>query len=554
MKEKNMNSVWDVVRPNLKLRMGTNYDAWCSRLQIIHENDTEIIFLSPNKYFSDFVKKNFFPVIKDELQKITNRNYELFFSNQKIPSSNTTSLHINKKEQDKKEQDTQIHIQNPKNKPSSNTIFPNSLEFQEETEQPEHNNDNNLIRDINISDINISDINLSNIDNSNIGNKSNNTIRKVSNLSKFDLELQQLQQSFSDAKHFESTQQSDTEKNIFGSKKFENFVVGNSNQLAYAASYAICEDPGILYNPLFLHGSTGLGKTHLMKAIATKISIERPILKIRYVSAEQFTNEMVQAFRFRNTTNFHKKYREDCDILLMDDVQFLREKQRTQEELFHTFEALQNAGKQIVFTADVSPKDIPGFEERLRSRFESGMMADIHPPEIDTLFAIIDQKGKELDIKLDMATKSHIIKDHLSKSSPNVRELEGTLIQIKAIAQLQNTTPNVQLLTSHFKNHQSYHQNKEISVETIMQSVCRVMGIDKEKLLGTSRKKNLVHSRHIAIYLIRTHTSLSLPEIGRHMGNRDHTTIRHAYQKILDLLSVNPDLQNTINFIEKELL
>ena len=515
MKEKNMNSIWDAVRPNLKLRLGTNYDAWCSRLQIIHENDVEIIFLSPNKYFSDFVKKNFFPVIKDELQKITNRDYELFFSNQQ--SSNTNS-NIDKNT----DKNTDKNIQNPNNVPSSSTLFQNISAVQTKTEQPDK--------------------------------QTNNIIKNVSNLSKFDLELLQLQQSFSNQKNSESTQQSDTEKNISGSKNFENFVVGNSNQLAYAASYAICEDPGMLYNPLFLHGSTGLGKTHLMKAIASKISVERPILKIIYVSAEQFTNEMVQAFRFRNTTNFHKKYREDCDILLMDDVQFLREKQRTQEELFHTFEALQNAGKQIVFTADVSPKDIPGFEERLRSRFESGMMADIHPPEIDTLFAIIEQKGKELDLKLDMATKSHIIKDHLSKSSPNVRELEGTLIQIKAIAQLQNTTPNVQLLTSHFKNNHSYNPNKEISVETIMQSVCRVMGIDKEKLLGTSRKKNLVHSRHIAIYLIRTHTSLSLPEIGRHMGNRDHTTIRHAYQKILDLVSSDPDLQNTINFIEKELL
>ena len=256
-------------------------------------------------------------------------------------------------------------------------------------------------------------------------------------------------------------------------------------------------------------------------------------------------------FVFETQQIFIKKFRENCDVLLMDDVQFLREKQRTQEELFHTFEALQNAGKQIVFTADISPKDIPGFEERLRSRFESGMMADIHPPEIDTLLAILEQKSRELNLQLDTTTKSHIIKDHLSKSSPNVRELEGTLIQIKAIAQLQNTTPNIHLLTSHFKNTNIHNQSKEVSVEAIMQSVCRIMGIDKEKLLGSSRKKNLVHSRHIAIYLIRTHTSLSLPEIGRRMGNRDHTTIRHAYQKILDLLSNDPDLQNTINFIEK---
>ena len=182
------------------------------------------------------------------------------------------------------------------------------------------------------------------------------------------------------------------------------------------------------------------------------------------------------------------------------------------------------------------------------------MMADIHPPEMNTLFAILEQKASELDMRLDMATKSHILKEHLSKSRPNVRELEGKLIQIKAIAQLQNTTPNIQLITSHFSNTSTYNQSKEISVETIMQSVCRVMGIDKEKLLGSSRKKNLVHSRHIAIYLIRTHTSLSLPEIGRQMGNRDHTTIRHAYQKILDLLTTDPDLQNTINFIEKEVL
>ena len=289
-----------------------------------------------------------------------------------------------------------------------------------------------------------------------------------------------------------------------------------------------------------------------MKAIASKLSVERPNLNIVYVSAEQFTNEMVQAFRFRSTTKFHKKYRKECDVLLMDDVQFLREKQRTQEELFHAFEVLQNSGRQIVFTADVSPKDIPGFEERLRSRFESGMMADIRPPKMNTLLAILEQKSRELEMPLDTATKSYIIREHLSNSTPNVRELEGKLIQLKAIAKLQNMPPNMQLLTTHLSDVSSSTQ--EISVDSIMNSVCRVLCVDRDKLLGTSRKKNIVHSRHIAIYLIRTHTSLSLPEIGRKVGNRDHTTIRHAYQKILDLLPTDPDLRNTINFIEKEVL
>ena len=508
-------SIWDKIRPNLKLRLGTNYDAWCSRLQIIHESETQIIFRSPNKYFSEYVKNNFFPTIKEELLKISNQNYDLSFS--KTPN-------------------TQHHIQN-KNTQFALDNFETNRKFQ--SSQSHTNTINNHIN-TQISDTLNSD-----------GSKEISNTNHFAKLSKFDRELMVLQQSLPN----QSTTKQDTklsEKKVFSSKNFDNFVVGNSNRLAHAASYAVCEDPGSAYNPLFIHGSTGLGKTHLMKAIASKLSVERPNLNIIYVSAEQFTNEMVQAFRFRSTTKFHKKYRKECDVLLMDDVQFLREKQRTQEELFHAFEVLQNSGRQIVFTADVSPKDIPGFEERLRSRFESGMMADIRPPKMNTLLAILEQKSQELEMQLDAATKSYIIKEHLSNSTPNVRELEGKLIQLKAIAKLQNTQPSIQLLTTHFSDVSSSTQ--EISVDSIMNSVCRVLCVDKDKLIGTSRKKNIVHSRHIAIYLIRTHTSLSLPEIGRKVGNRDHTTIRHAYQKILDLLPTDPDLRNTINFIEKEVL
>jgi chromosomal replication initiator protein len=497
---KNMDSIWDTIRPNLKLRLGTNYDAWCSRLQVIHENDTQIIFLSPNKYFSEYVKNNFFPTIEEELKKVTNRSYDLFFS--------TTQENFQIKSEIKPSP-TQPKIQK-KTTTSKTSAFDTLSKFDRELLVLQQSLPNQ-----------------------------GNTSKKVSS---------------KNGQHIEYSKAKSSEKKIFLEKTFENFVVGNSNRLAHAASYAVCEDPGSSYNPLFIHGSTGLGKTHLMKAIASKLTIERPNLKIIYVSAEQFTNEMVQAFRFRSTTKFHKKFREECDVLLMDDVQFLREKQRTQEELFHVFEVLQNSGRQIVFTADVSPKDIPGFEKRLRSRFESGMMADIRPPKMNTLLAILEQKSIELGLQLNSATKSYIIKEHLSNSTPNVRELEGRLIQLKALAKLQNTTPNVQLLTSHFGETSTSNQNQEISVDSIMNSVCRVLGVDRDKVLGSSRKKNLVHSRHIAIYLIRTHTSLSLPEIGRRIGNRDHTTIRHAYQKILDLLPTDPDLQNTISFIEKEVL
>ena len=501
-------SIWDKIRPNLKLRLGTNYDAWCSRLQIIHE----IIFSSPNKYFSEYVKNNFFPIIKEELLKISNQNYDLSFANTQN-SQNKTQSKLDPFETKRKFRISQNHP--------------------DESNSSIHNKKSNQIKDVN--------------------NKETSTTNHFAKLSKFDRELMVLQQSLPNQSTTQQEQnKKKSERKIFSEKNFDNFIVGNSNRLAHAASYAVCEDPGSAYNPLFIHGSTGLGKTHLMKAIASKLSMERPNLNIVYVSAEQFTNEMVQAFRFRSTTKFHKKYRTECDVLLMDDVQFLREKQRTQEELFHAFEVLQNAGRQIVFTADVSPKDIPGFEERLRSRFESGMMADIRPPKMNTLLAILEQKSRELEMQLDTATKSYIIREHLSNSTPNVRELEGKLIQLKAIAKLQNMPPNMQLLTTHLSDVSSSTQ--EISVESIMNSVCRVLCVDKDKLLGTSRKKNIVHSRHIAIYLIRTHTSLSLPEIGRKVGNRDHTTIRHAYQKILDLLPTDPDLRNTINFIEKEVL
>jgi chromosomal replication initiator protein len=342
----------------------------------------------------------------------------------------------------------------------------------------------------------------------------------------------------------ESQEHSDLTKE----KSFSNFVVGACNQLAHASAYAVAEHPGEVYNPLFIFGSTGLGKTHLLHAIGNKISSERPRFRILYVTAEQFTNELISAFRHRKTNEFQLKFRTNCDLLLMDDVQFFSGKERTQEELFHTFEWLKKHNRQIVFTADMFPREIIGLEERLRSRCESGMVADTQPPDQETLLAILYQKSEAINLILDKETAHYIA----SGIHGNIRELEGVLTRLKALCDLYRATPSLDFAKLHLQ--QFVHEEQQISQEPqkILSVVATTFGLQLSDLKGSSRKKALVRARHIAIYLIRENTELSLPEIGRIMG-RDHTTIYHAHQKINNERCIQPDLSNTLELICRNL-
>ena len=332
-------------------------------------------------------------------------------------------------------------------------------------------------------------------------------------------------------------------------KLFSNFVVGGCNRLAQAAAYAVAEHPGETYNPLFIYGSTGLGKTHLLHAIGNKIASERPRFRILYVTSEEFTIELISAFRHRKTAEFQLKFRTNCDLLLMDDVQFFSRKERTQEELFHTFEWLKNNNRQIVFTADMLPKDIVGLEKRLRTRCESGMIADTQPPDLETLLAITYQKSELMNLHLSSKTAHYIA----SGINGNIRELEGILTRLKALCDLHRAEPSLTFATMHLKQFVSTKKTIPVGPSRILEAVATTVGIELEDLTGSSRKKALVKARHIAIFLIRESTSLSLPEIGRLMGNRDHTTIYHAHQKIQKELVHQPDLKNTLELIKRNL-
>lgn len=332
-------------------------------------------------------------------------------------------------------------------------------------------------------------------------------------------------------------------------KTFENFVVGASNQFAHAAALAVSDSPGDpQYNPLFIYGSTGLGKTHLMYAIANRVQQQSPGTVVVYVTAEQFTNEMINALRYHRMPEFRDKYRKHPQLLLMDDVQFLTGKDRTQEELFHTFEWLKERGRQIVFTADVLPREIKMFEPRLRTRCEGGMLADVQPPDMETLLAILQGKAEALGLVLPADLAHHIG----SRVRGSVRELEGVLHRVKALAQLHQ----MPLTLESARRHLGAVLADEAAVPTpdlLVQTVANFYNIKIADLKGQRRLKQLVRPRHVAMYLIRKHTELSFPEIGRYFGGRDHATVQHACKKIKSDLARDADVRNAIQTIERSL-
>ncbi|MCB9780443.1 MAG: chromosomal replication initiator protein DnaA [Alphaproteobacteria bacterium] len=334
-------------------------------------------------------------------------------------------------------------------------------------------------------------------------------------------------------------------------KTFHNFVVGACNQFAHAAAQAVADAPGEpQYNPLFIYGDTGLGKTHLMQAIGNQIRQATPDARVLYVTAEQFTNELIDSLRYHKQAEFRDKYRRQPDVLLLDDVQFIGGKDRTQEELFHTFEYLKDRGKQIVFTADVLPREIDKFEPRLRTRCESGMLADTQAPDVETMLAILRQKADELDLRIDDELAQWIAGRVLG----SIRELEGVLNRLDAVSKLQlgGRPPTVELARKHLAGILP-DAPAPLTADEIVQAVARFFSLKVADLKGTRRLKQIVRPRHIAMWLVREHTELSFPEIGRVFGNRDHSSVQHACKKIKRLRDKEPDLRNTVDTIERML-
>ena len=326
---------------------------------------------------------------------------------------------------------------------------------------------------------------------------------------------------------------------------FDRFVVGPSNQFAHAASIAVGKQPAKNYNPLFIYGGSGLGKTHLLNAIGLMTIDSHPDLRVMYVSAEAFMNEMINSIRYDRMPKFREKYR-NIGCLLIDDIQFLAGKDRTQEEFFHTFNTLHDSGKQIVVTSDKFPKDIPNLEGRLRSRFEWGLIADIQPPEIETKIAIIEKKMQESKFELSPAV-THYIASHVES---NVRELEGFLIRISAYSSLTNRAIDLDLVKEVLKTLVKHNNKQEVSVEEIIKVVAGKMNIKISDVKAHNKNKNLVLARQISMYLARKLTNFSYPDIGQKIGGRDHSTVIYANNKILKTIESDLNFKNMIQDIE----
>jgi chromosomal replication initiator protein len=322
---------------------------------------------------------------------------------------------------------------------------------------------------------------------------------------------------------------------------FDRFVIGASNRFAHAAAFAVAEAPAKAYNPLFVYGGAGLGKTHLLQAVGHYTTNLYPGMKVRYVTSEQFTNEFIDAISNGRQVPFQRRYR-DVDILLIDDIQFLATKERTQEEFFHTFNALHNAEKQIVISSDRPPKQIGQLEERLRTRFEMGLLTDIQPPDLETRLAILRKKSSQEHLRVP----DEVLELIASRISSNIRELEGALIRVTAFASLQGTTASLQLAQMVLKDLFPDTGNSDIGVSLIMSETASYFGLTLDELCSTSRTRQLVTARQIAMYLTRELTDLSLPKIGQAFGGRDHTTVIHANNKISGLMQERPAIYEQV--------
>ena len=329
---------------------------------------------------------------------------------------------------------------------------------------------------------------------------------------------------------------------------FDRFVVGTSNRFAHAASLAVAESPAKAYNPLFVYGGVGLGKTHLMQAIGHTIRQRRPDQRVVYISSERFTNELIAAIQTRTTTKFRERYR-TVDVLLVDDIHFIAEKEATQEEFFHTFNALYDAHKQIVMSSDRSPKEISGLEERLVSRFEWGLVTDIQPPDLETRIAIIRKKAEEAGIDVPDEVTDFIGRQITS----NIRELEGALIRVTAYCNLFNE-PLSESITREVLKDMVKEVRARITLEQIQRRVASYFQIEVSEIRGARRQRSILYPRQVAMFLCRRLTEASLPEIGRAFGGRDHTTVMHAVEKVGRDIAQDPHKKHTVEQLNQLVL
>ncbi|HBL3144735.1 TPA: chromosomal replication initiator protein DnaA [Enterococcus faecium] len=330
---------------------------------------------------------------------------------------------------------------------------------------------------------------------------------------------------------------------------FDTFVIGKGNQMAHAAALVVAEDPGSIYNPLFFYGGVGLGKTHLMHAIGHQMLQSQPNAKVKYVSSETFANDFINSIQNKTAEEFRQEYR-NVDLLLVDDIQFFAEKEATQEEFFHTFNALYNEGKQIVLTSDRLPNEIPKLQERLVSRFAWGLSVDITPPDLETRTAILRKKAAAERLEIPDDTLSYIA----GQIDSNIRELEGALVRVQAFAAMNSEDISTSLAADALKTLKSGKGYPQLSILQIQEEVAKYYHIQLKDLKGKKRVKSIVVPRQIAMYLARELTDNSLPKIGAEFGGKDHTTVIHAHEKIQQLMDSSVSMQNEVSEIKNFLL
>lgn len=329
---------------------------------------------------------------------------------------------------------------------------------------------------------------------------------------------------------------------------FSNFIVGNTNQFAYVAAVAVTNNPGSVHNPLFIYGESGLGKTHLLKAIRAELNRSRPNMNILYTSGENFLNEMIKHMGEKNMSEFHNKYR-SADILLMDDIQFIGKTSVAQEEFFYTFEALINQGKQIVLTSDRPPKDIPTLEERLRSRFVQGLLADIQPPMLETRIAIIQRKAQAFDMEIP----DDVVEFIAERLKNNVRQIEGVVNKLYAVYSIDGNSPTIGVANDIIKDIIYYAQPTEVTINNIIDKVARAFGVSPQDIRSEKKKAEISNARQFAMYIMREVTNLTYEEIGAQFGGKKHSTVIYSIEASESKMEDNPQLKNTVYDIMKSI-
>lgn len=485
--ELNNEELWQIILGELELSISkASFTTWFTNTSINAIDDSQIIVNVPNIFAKEWLEKKYKKDILNSVQKY-------------YPAISSFSCQINQTSQTNSDVlNTPSHNQQTKSIDSISTIHTNQPKqsFKKSSAQTQQSIQQNISR------------------------------QPISNIRPINTFINNLNSKYT----------------------FDSFIVSSNNELANAACQSISNQPGENYNPLFIYGGVGLGKTHLLQSTGNKIVENFPHFKVHYSSMERFSNELVDAIQNNKAKEFKNKYI-DLDVLILDDIQFLSGKEKTQEEFFHVFESLHQLGKQVILSSDRPPKSISTLEDRLRSRFEGGMIVDVEKPDFETRLAIIDKKLQERNFKLNKEISEYLAKNIYH----NIRELEGALNKIIVTFQFQNKNPELEDIINLTKDIISINHQRDITPNKILESIADYFDIKIEEITNRCRKKKVVKPRQIAFYLLRNDIEMSYPEIGKFMGGRDHSTAIYAYGKIKKELDLSDDLSNQIKFIREKL-